>query len=83
MLVQSTPDRLVLPPAVPDDGPRGELRAGPTRFGAAIDLVRGPDGTRAVVRPGRTHRVELRTSSGAEPIDLVAGEDRVLTLGAR
>ncbi|OXY90618.1 glycosyl hydrolase family 95 catalytic domain-containing protein [Streptomyces diastatochromogenes] len=83
MLVQSTPDRLVLLPAVPDACPRGELRGVRTRFGAEIDLSWTPDRARAVIKPGRTHRIELRTSSGAEPLDLVAGEDRVLTLGAR
>ncbi|MEU2053885.1 glycosyl hydrolase family 95 catalytic domain-containing protein [Streptomyces bungoensis] len=83
MLVQSTPDRLVLLPAVPAAFPRGELRGVRTRFGAQLDLAWDPDGARAVLRPGRTHRIELRTSSGAEPLDLVAGEDRVLTLGAR
>ncbi|MEU3249565.1 glycoside hydrolase N-terminal domain-containing protein [Streptomyces sp. NPDC006997] len=79
-LVQSTPDRLVLLPAPPC--PRGALHGIRTRFGAEVDLTWRPDGATAVVRPRRTHRVELRTSSGAEPLDLVAGEDRVLTLGA-
>ncbi|WP_430383076.1 glycosyl hydrolase family 95 catalytic domain-containing protein [Streptomyces sp. P10-4] len=83
LLVQSTPDRLVLLPAVPDLCPRGELRGVRTRFGAEIDLAWAPEGARAVVRPHRTLRVALRTSSGTEPLDLVAGEDRVLTLGAR
>jgi len=64
-LIQSTPDRLVLLPALP---------ALPAAF---------PAGARAVVRPTRTHRVDLRTSSGARPLDLRAGEDRVLTLGPR
>ncbi|MFF3162504.1 glycosyl hydrolase family 95 catalytic domain-containing protein [Streptomyces sp. NPDC003273] len=82
-LVQSTPDRLVLLPAVPDTCPRGELRGVRTRFGARLDLAWNPDGARAVLRPGRTLRVELRTSAGAEPLDLVAGEDRVLTLRTR
>jgi hypothetical protein len=83
LVVQSTPDRLVLMPAVPDSCPCGELRGVRTRFGAEIDLRWSPDGARAVVRPSRTHRVELRTSSGTRPLDLVAGEDRVLTLGPR
>jgi hypothetical protein len=83
-LVQSTPDRLVLLPALPPAYPQGQLRGIRTRFGAEVDLTWTPDGgATAVVRPTRTHRVELRTSSGAEPLDLVAGEDRVLTLGAR
>ncbi|MEV6180610.1 glycoside hydrolase N-terminal domain-containing protein [Streptomyces sp. NPDC052015] len=81
MLVQSTPDRLVLLPALTPALPTGELRGVRTRFGADLDLAWGPDGARAVLRPHRTHRVELRTSSGAQPLDLVAGEDRVLTLG--
>ncbi|MGQ5639281.1 MULTISPECIES: glycosyl hydrolase family 95 catalytic domain-containing protein [unclassified Streptomyces] len=83
MLVQSTPDRLVLLPATPDGCPRGELRGVRTRFGAEIDLSWTPDGARAVLRPTRTHRIDLRTSSGSRPLDLVAGEDRVLTLKAR
>lgn len=83
MLVQSTPDRLVLLPAVPDAWPSGELRGVRTRFGAEIDLDWGPRQATATLRPSRTTRVDLRTSSGAQPLDLVAGEDRVLTLGAR
>ncbi|MEU6668247.1 glycoside hydrolase N-terminal domain-containing protein [Streptomyces sp. NPDC046727] len=83
MLVQSTPDRLVLLPAVPDTCPRGRLRGVRTRFGAEIDLTWDPRRATVVLRPGRTHRIALRTSSGTEPLDLVAGEDRVLTLGAR
>ncbi|WP_330264119.1 glycosyl hydrolase family 95 catalytic domain-containing protein [Streptomyces griseorubiginosus] len=82
MLVQSTPDRLVLLPAVPARCPRGELRGIRTRFGAELDLTWSPTEATAVLRPTRTHRVELRTSSGAEQLDLVAGEDHVLRLGA-
>ncbi|MER5210823.1 glycoside hydrolase N-terminal domain-containing protein [Streptomyces sp. NPDC002838] len=83
MLVQSTPDRLVLLPALPAAYPKGELRGIRTRFGAEIDLNWGPHEATAVVRPTRTHRIELRTSSGTEPLDLVAGEERVLALGTR
>ncbi|MFB8777792.1 glycosyl hydrolase family 95 catalytic domain-containing protein [Streptomyces broussonetiae] len=79
-LVQSTPDRLVLLPAPPC--PSGALYGVRTRFGAQVDLTWSPDGATAVVRPDRSHRVELRTSSGAEPLDLVAGEDHVLRLRA-
>lgn len=82
MLVQSTPDRLVLLPALPAGCPQGELRGIRTRFGAELDLTWNPTEVTAVLRPTRTHRVELRTSSGAEPLDLVAGEDHVLRLGA-
>ncbi|KAF3467779.1 glycoside hydrolase N-terminal domain-containing protein [Streptomyces sp. Tu 3180] len=82
-LVQSTPDRLVLLPAPPPAYPSGALRGVRTRFGAALDLTWSPDGATAVLRPARTHRVDLWTSAGAEPLDLVAGEDRVLTLKTR
>ncbi|WP_367320510.1 glycoside hydrolase N-terminal domain-containing protein [Streptomyces sp. HUAS ZL42] len=82
MLVQSTPDRLILLPALPTAYPSGELRGIRTRFGAELDLAWSPQEATAVIRPTRTHGVELRTSSGAQPLDLVAGEDRVLTLGA-
>ncbi|MFJ5839572.1 glycosyl hydrolase family 95 catalytic domain-containing protein [Streptomyces shenzhenensis] len=82
-LVQSTPHRLVLLPALPAHCPRGELRGVRSRFGATVDLGWDPHGARAVLRPSRTVRIDLRTSSGARPLDLVAGEDRVLTLGAR
>ncbi|MGW2047900.1 glycosyl hydrolase family 95 catalytic domain-containing protein [Streptomyces sp. NPDC001858] len=85
-LVQSTPDRLVLLPAPTPALPSGELRGVRTRFGAELDLAWGPEGARAIVRPHRTHRIELRTSADdsaddMEFLDLVAGEDRVLTWG--
>ncbi|WP_432137988.1 glycosyl hydrolase family 95 catalytic domain-containing protein [Streptomyces sp. bgisy154] len=80
-LVQSTPDRLVLLPAPPPALAAGRLTGVRTRFAAELDLAWGPDGARAVLRPHRTRRIELRTSSGAQPLDLVAGEDHVLTLG--
>ncbi|WP_078532797.1 glycosyl hydrolase family 95 catalytic domain-containing protein [Streptomyces hokutonensis] len=82
-LVQSTPDRLVLLPALPAAYPQGQLTGVRTRFGAELDLTWTPDTAVAVLRPSRTHRLELRTSSGTQPLELVAGEDRVLTLGAR
>ncbi|WP_043494108.1 glycosyl hydrolase family 95 catalytic domain-containing protein, partial [Streptomyces viridosporus] len=82
-LVQSTPDRLVLLPAPPPAYPSGTLRGVRTRFGAALDLTWSPAGATAVLRPDRTHRIDLWTSAGAEPLDLVAGEDRVLTLRTR
>ncbi|MET7681573.1 glycoside hydrolase N-terminal domain-containing protein [Streptomyces sp. NPDC005423] len=82
-LVQSTPHRLVLLPALPTACPRGRLSGIRTRFGAEIDLRWTPDSVTALLSPSRTQRVELRTSAGAEPLDLVAGEDRLLTLGRR
>ncbi|MFI2202748.1 glycosyl hydrolase family 95 catalytic domain-containing protein [Streptomyces sp. NPDC020192] len=81
MLVQSTPDRLVLLPAVPESWPSGELRGVRTRFGAELDLSWAPGHATVTLRPSRTTRIDLRTSSGGEPLDLVAGEDRVLSLG--
>ncbi|MEU0598816.1 glycoside hydrolase N-terminal domain-containing protein [Streptomyces sp. NPDC006393] len=81
MLVHSTPDRLVLLPALPAGCPEGELRGVRTRFGAELDLTWARGKATAVLRPARTHRIELRTPSGARPLDLVAGEDHVLDLG--
>ncbi|MGW2721575.1 glycosyl hydrolase family 95 catalytic domain-containing protein [Streptomyces sp. NPDC001492] len=80
MLVQSTPNRLVLLPALPKACPKGRLLGLRTRFGAELDLTWNPQEATAVLRPTRTHRVELRTSSGTRPLDLVAGEDHVLAL---
>ncbi|MER6353566.1 glycoside hydrolase N-terminal domain-containing protein [Streptomyces sp. NPDC001634] len=82
-LVQSTPGRLVLLPALPAAYPKGRLMGIRTRFGAEVDLTWSPQEARAVVRPARDCRIELRTSAGARPLDLVAGEDCVLTLGAQ
>ncbi|WP_432163639.1 glycosyl hydrolase family 95 catalytic domain-containing protein [Streptomyces tendae] len=84
MLVQSTPGRLVLLPALPSSCPQGELRGVRTRFGASLDLTWTADGrASARLRPERTRRIELRTPSGAEPLDLAAGEDRVISVKAR
>lgn len=93
-LVQSTPGRLVLLPAVPASCPAGELRGIRTRFGAHLDLRWAEDGATAVLRPTRDARVDLRTGDGfaltetsagipPAPLELTAGVDRVLTLGAR
>ena len=81
MLVQSTSDRLVLLPALPKAYPAGRLLGVRTRFGAELDLTWNLKEATAVLRPTRTHRVELRTSSGTRPLDLVAGEDHVLAVG--
>ncbi|WP_340375577.1 glycoside hydrolase N-terminal domain-containing protein [Streptomyces sp. SS7] len=81
-LVHSTPDRLVLFPARPAALPAGELRGLRTRFGAVLDLSWGPGGATAVLRPTRSHRIDVRTSAGdAQPLDLIAGEEHVLTPG--
>ncbi|MFH9836259.1 glycosyl hydrolase family 95 catalytic domain-containing protein [Streptomyces sp. NPDC017201] len=93
-LVQSTPHRLVLLPAVPAAYPAGELRGVRTRFGAHLDLRWSEGGATAVLRPTRDARVDLRTGKGLTltetsagnppaPLELTAGVDRVLTLEAR
>lgn len=81
-LAQSTPDRLVLLPAPLPALPSGRLTGIRTRFGAALDLTWAPDGGTAVLRPDRSHRITLWTSAGAEPLDLVAGRERVVPLPA-
>lgn len=81
MLIHSTPDRLVLLPALPGAYPEGRLSGIRTRFAAEADLEWGPGRLRVTVRPTRTRRIELRTPSGARPLDLRAGEDCVLDLG--
>lgn len=81
MLIQSTPERLVLFPALSAACPTGQLRGVRTRFGAEADLTWGPRERTAVIRPARTVRIDLRTSSGARPLSLRAGEDCVLSLG--
>ncbi|MFD5631557.1 glycoside hydrolase N-terminal domain-containing protein [Streptomyces sp. NPDC127072] len=80
-LVQSTPGRLVLFPALPAAYPTGRLHGIRTRFGAEVDLTWSPRERTAVIRPARTLRVDLRTSAGARPLSLRAGEDCVLSLG--
>ncbi|KUN79712.1 glycosyl hydrolase family 95 catalytic domain-containing protein [Streptomyces griseoruber] len=81
-LVHSTPDRLVLFPARPAALPAGEVRGLRTRFGAELDLAWGPEGATAVLRPTRTLRIDVRTSADdTKPLDLVAGEEHVLTTG--
>ncbi|MFB8085364.1 glycoside hydrolase N-terminal domain-containing protein [Streptomyces sp. NPDC055992] len=94
-LVQSTPHRLVLLPAPLAGCPGGELRGVRTRFGAALDLSWSADGAaRAVLRPTRDARVDVRTGDGSAlteasagspsaPLELMAGVDRVLELRPR
>ncbi|MEU7281677.1 glycoside hydrolase N-terminal domain-containing protein [Streptomyces sp. NPDC045431] len=84
LLVQSTPGRLVLLPALPAAYPRGALRGVRTRFGAEVDLVWGDGGATATVRPSRTVRVELRTPDGSPArLALTAGEERVVSFSVR
>ncbi|WP_406054751.1 glycoside hydrolase family 95 protein [Streptomyces sp. NBC_01077] len=83
MVLQSTPHRLVLLPALPPALPAGRLTGVRTRFGAEVELTWAPGRATAVLKPTRTVRIEVRTSSGdAQPIDLVAGEDHVLSMEA-
>ncbi|WP_405882835.1 glycoside hydrolase family 95 protein [Streptomyces sp. NBC_01136] len=81
MLLQSTPGRLVLFPALPTAYGTGRLHGIRTRFGAEVDLAWSPGRRTATIRPTRTVRIDLRTSAGARPLSLSAGEDCVLTLG--
>ncbi|WP_328535711.1 glycosyl hydrolase family 95 catalytic domain-containing protein [Streptomyces sp. NBC_00344] len=97
MLLQSTPSRLVLLPALPPELREGELRGVCTRFGASADLTWCDGRATAVLRPSRTVRVDLRVGEGltvtgplpTEPpagtpevlLDLTAGVDCVLSLG--
>jgi len=80
-LVQSTPDRLVLLPA--PVCPTGRITEVRTRFGAEVDLSWSPEGMTVRLAPARDAHIDLRTSTGSRPLDLRAGEDRVLTLGPR
>ncbi|WP_330241597.1 glycosyl hydrolase family 95 catalytic domain-containing protein [Streptomyces sp. NBC_00525] len=87
-LVQSTPHRLVLLPAPLASCPSGELRGVRTRFGAGLDLRWSADGgARAVLRPDRDARIDVRTGAGAAPcvaaVELTAGVELVLEIGPR
>lgn len=94
-LVQSTPRRLVLLPAPLARCPSGELRGVRTRFGAGLDLRWSADGSAtAVLHPTRDARIDVRTGDGhtltdasagtpRAPLELTAGVDRVLEMGAR
>ncbi|MFC8507288.1 glycoside hydrolase N-terminal domain-containing protein [Streptomyces sp. NPDC057411] len=83
MLVQSTPRRLVLLPALPAALPAGRITGVRTRCGAEVELAWARGRARAVLKPTRTVRVEVRTPSGdARSIALVAGEDHVLGMEA-
>ncbi|MFF2328533.1 MULTISPECIES: glycoside hydrolase N-terminal domain-containing protein [unclassified Streptomyces] len=69
-LVQSSPDRLVLLPALPPAFPAGELRGIRTRFGARVDLSWSGDGhATAVLRPTRDARIDVRTGAGLAVAD--------------
>jgi hypothetical protein len=83
-LLQSTPERLVLLPALPDGWRRGAVAGLRTRFGARVDLAWSGGTCTAVVSPDRDADVDLKTPAGdLGRLRLVAGEDRELTLSTR
>ena len=59
-LVQSTPDRLVLLPALPPAWRHGAVRGLRTRFGARVDLTWAGGSCTAVVRPERDAHIDLK-----------------------
>ncbi|MFJ9125487.1 glycosyl hydrolase family 95 catalytic domain-containing protein [Streptomyces sp. NPDC102340] len=83
-LLQSTPERLVLLPALPADWRRGAVRGLRTRFGARVDLRWGNGRCKALVRPDRDADVELKTPEGdAGRLRLEAGVERELHFRSR
>ncbi|MEV3858996.1 glycoside hydrolase N-terminal domain-containing protein [Streptomyces sp. NPDC050095] len=83
-LLQSTPDRLVLLPALPPSWARGSVTGLTTRFGARVDLTWGGGTCTAVLHPSRDAHVDLKTPvRGPGRLRLAAGEDRELTVRTR
>ncbi|MEV5613116.1 glycoside hydrolase N-terminal domain-containing protein [Streptomyces sp. NPDC052225] len=82
-LLQSTPERLVLLPALPAPWRRGEVRGLRTRFGARVDLTWTGARCTARVHAERDADVALMTPDGDGRLRLTAGEDRELTLRTR
>ncbi|MFV0126419.1 glycosyl hydrolase family 95 catalytic domain-containing protein [Streptomyces sp. HMX112] len=82
-LVQSTPNRLVLLPAVPSSCPAGSLRGIRTRFGARLDLRWRDGSATAVLRPAADRTVEVVAGPDRFPLTLVADETHVLSLPRR
>ncbi|WWQ69210.1 glycoside hydrolase N-terminal domain-containing protein [Streptomyces sp. Q6] len=83
-LLQSTPERLVLLPALPAAWRRGEVRGLRTRFGARVDLTWSGATCTALVRPDRDADIGLKTPDGGDGhLRLTAGEDRELNLRTR
>ncbi|MFE0650893.1 glycoside hydrolase N-terminal domain-containing protein [Streptomyces sp. NPDC059534] len=72
-LVQSTPARLVLLPALPARCPSGRITGVRTRFGARVDLTWSPGTYRAVLRPDRDADIEMRSPAGAARLVLRRG----------
>ncbi|MFJ9038407.1 glycosyl hydrolase family 95 catalytic domain-containing protein [Streptomyces sp. NPDC102406] len=83
-LLQSTPDRLVLLPALPPGWRRGAVTGLRTRFGARVDLSWGGGICTARVSADRDTDVDLKTPTGGPArLCLSAGEDRELSLRTR
>ncbi|MGA5421948.1 glycosyl hydrolase family 95 catalytic domain-containing protein [Streptomyces lavendulocolor] len=82
-LVQSTPDRLVLLPSVPDRCTEGTLRGVRTRFGAHLDLSWSGHGATAVLRPSAHRTIEVVAGGDRYPLALAAGEEQVLSIPRR
>ncbi|MET9496069.1 glycoside hydrolase N-terminal domain-containing protein [Streptomyces sp. NPDC006552] len=83
-LLQSTPDRLVLLPALPPGWRRGAVSGLRTRFGARVGLRWGGGTCTALLRADRDADVALKTPDGGSGrLRLSAGDDRELTLGTR
>lgn len=83
-LLQSTPDRLVLLPALPAAWPRGAVRGLRTRFGAGVDLTWAGGSYTVLIRPDRDALIDLKTPAGGDGrLRLTAGEDRELSLRTR
>ncbi|MFH9263285.1 glycosyl hydrolase family 95 catalytic domain-containing protein [Streptomyces sp. NPDC017546] len=80
-LVQSSPGRLVLLPAVPRACAEGTLRGIRTRFGARLDLRWSEGHATAVLWPSSDRTIEVVAGGGAPcPLTLVAGERHTLSL---
>ncbi|MEU0100037.1 glycoside hydrolase N-terminal domain-containing protein [Streptomyces sp. NPDC006267] len=82
-LVQSSPDRLVLLPAVPGRCAEGTVRGIRTRFGARVDLTWSDQGATAVLRPSADRTVQVIAGGDHYPLTLVADEKYVLAVPRR
>ncbi|UYQ66110.1 glycoside hydrolase family 95 protein [Streptomyces peucetius] len=82
-LVQSTPSRLVLLPAVPPGCRAGTLRGVRTRFGARLDLSWRDGLVTAELRSPVDRTVEVVAGPDRFPLTLVADEKHVLSFPTR
>ncbi|WP_097867275.1 glycosyl hydrolase family 95 catalytic domain-containing protein [Streptomyces sp. rh34] len=82
-LVQSSPGRLVLLPAVPRECAEGTLRGIRTRFGARLDLRWSQEHATAVLWPSSDRTIDVVAGGVPCPLTLVAAEKHVLSLPGR